>query len=89
MPTAKEMDNRISRLSEQFERAGATGNKVHVAARSDEWMVFKDRAKKVSRVFPSREQAIAYARRLFSSGSADALVIHKTDGTVEEYHASK
>lgn len=69
-------------LGEQFRAAGSSGSKAHVMYSNSKWIVFKERAQKASAIFATKRGAVNAAMRVLEAGNAEALVIHKKDGSV-------
>lgn len=57
--------------------------KIHIFTSGDNWVLKKEGAKKVSRIFSTRAEAISQATIQFKN-SGKVLVVHRNDGSVED-----
>jgi len=70
------------RLTEKFRKAASTNSgRIHVVPSKDGWSVKKEGAKRSAVVRPTKEGALEAARLL---KSADRIVVHKKDGTIQK-----
>lgn len=70
-----------SKLSEKFRTAASTNNgRVHVVPSKDGWSVKKEGSKRATVVTATKESAVQAASRL---QSAERIVVHKKDGTIQ------
>lgn len=76
--------NKKQDLGPKFEAAGSTGKKLHVMHRSGKWVVFKERSEKIISQHTTRRSAILKGKKIINLYDAEALVVHKTDGSVEK-----
>jgi hypothetical protein len=65
----------------------SSSKRTHVVKRDSGWAVRKEGAKRATRVYKTKEQAIKGAEKSCDSGSD--LVIHKKDGSIQKYKKSK
>ncbi|WP_299107476.1 DUF2188 domain-containing protein [uncultured Tenacibaculum sp.] len=77
-------NNRKEDLSTKFRKAGSTGEKLHVMPRRGQWVVFKERTEKVISQHSTRRSAILKGKKIIQLQHAEALVIHKIDGSVDK-----
>lgn len=69
------------KLAEKFSKAASTNSKrVHVVPSKDGWSVKREGATRSSSVNPTKEGALKAAKQL---KSADRIIIHKKDGTIQ------
>jgi len=61
----------------------ASKPKVHVVPRDEGWVVSKDDSQRASSVHPTKDAALAEARRLAKFEGAE-LVIHNQDGKISD-----
>lgn len=80
----KKENNRIKNLSDKFREAGSSGEKLHVMHRRGQWVVFKERTEKVISQHTTRRSAILKGKKIIQLQDAEALVIHKIDGSVDK-----
>lgn len=73
-------------LSAKFKKAGSSGKKLHVISRQGDWVVFKEGSKRVISIYPTKKIAVLNGRKILNSSDMNTLVIHKTDGSVENYY---
>ncbi len=78
--------SRTKILSEKFRNAGSSGKKLHVITRQGDWVIFKEGAGRVISIYPTKKKAILNGRKMLNSSDMNTLVIHKTDGSVENYY---
>lgn len=76
--------DRTEKIAEQLREAASTGSKTHVIYETGKWVVFKERAFKASAIFSTRQGAVNAAMKVLRSGEAEALVIHKKDGSIAQ-----
>ena len=68
-------------LIRKFTKAASTNsNRVHVVPSKDGWSVKKEGAKRSTAVRPTKEGALKAARNV---KSAERIVVHKKDGTIQ------
>ena len=82
------MKSRMSILGKKFRKAGSSGTKVHIMANEGHWVIFKEGFDKILAKYPTRQGAIANAKKILNSGLTDMLVFHRPDGTVEKVQPS-
>ncbi|OSY87240.1 hypothetical protein WH52_12315 [Tenacibaculum holothuriorum] len=80
---SERVNNRKENLSDKFREAGSSGEKLHVMHRRGQWVVFKERSEKVISQHTTRRSAILKGKKIIQLQDAEALVIHKTDGSVD------
>jgi len=80
----KESHTEKKDLATKFKAAGSSGTKLHVMHRSGKWVVFKERSEKVISQHPTRRSAILKGKKIINLHEAEALVVHKTDGSVDK-----
>ena len=73
-------------IATQFREAGATRNKdnAHVIISNGNWKLVKEGNQRASFIYPSKEEAIMEAKKYGKSGNAKAIIVHKSDGTVDK-----
>lgn len=76
--------NRKRLLGSKFKEAGSSGNKVHVMSREGHWVVFREGAERASSQHTSRQSAIQSGQKIMESKSADSLIVHNIDGSVDK-----
>ncbi|KAB1155382.1 DUF2188 domain-containing protein [Tenacibaculum aiptasiae] len=76
--------NKKQDLGPKFEAAGSSGTKLHVMHRSGKWVVFKERTEKIISQHTTRRSAILQGKKIINLQEAEALVVHKTDGSVDK-----
>lgn len=72
-------------VREQVQYLQSKGPALHVIAHHADWAVTKDGTCKASRVFTHKSEAIRYAQDLLTAGAAVSLIVHKTDGSIEQW----
>ncbi len=71
-----------SNLTGKFSKAASTkSGRVHVVPSKSGWSVKKEGAKRSTAVKPTKEGAVKAAKLV---KSADRIVIHKKDGTIQK-----
>lgn len=75
-------------LGKQFRAAGSSGTKAHVMYSTGKWIFFMERARKATAAFVTKRSAVNAAMKWLDSGKAEALVIHKKDGSVSQVRVS-
>jgi len=76
-------------LSARFRTAGASGRKLHIMSRKGHWVVFREGSERIISEFDTKRNAILNGRKILSTGQANALVVHRTDGTVEKLQTAE
>ena len=70
-----------SSLANEFSKAASSGStRVHIVPSRDGWSVKREGAKRSSSVKATKKSALKAARNI---KSADRIVIHKKDGTIQ------
>jgi hypothetical protein len=81
------MNNKKGKLTEKFSKAASTNsNRVHVVPSKDGWSVKKEGSTRSSAVRPTKNGAVKAAKQL---KSAERIVIHKKDGTIQKNSKKK
>ncbi len=62
-------------------------DRFHVIQAQKGWAVVRDRASRASRILGTREEAIEVANRIARNQSADAVVVHNSDGSIQQWHS--
>lgn len=76
-----------SKIIEQFTKAASTpSGRVHVVPSKDGWAVKKEGSKRASSIQTTKAGAIKAAT---SIKSADRIIVHKKDGTIEKNSKNK
>ncbi|UMY65966.1 MULTISPECIES: DUF2188 domain-containing protein [unclassified Flavobacterium] len=76
-----------AKLTESFKKAVTSNSKrVHVVPSKDGWAVKKEGAVRASVVSPTKAAAVKAANNI---KSAERIVIHKKDGTIQSNSAKK
>lgn len=71
-----------SNLTEKFGKAAASkSGRIHVVPSKSGWSVKKEGAKRSTAVRPTKEGAVKLAKQV---KSADRVIIHKKDGTIQK-----
>lgn len=78
---------RFAKVSEAMARI-ATDNRWHVIPDENRWVVLRERAQRATRVLPSRSEAVALARSLAKDAGGE-VIIHRTDGTMQERQVAR
>jgi hypothetical protein len=79
---------RFAKVSEEMSRIGAESkNHWHVFPAMGRWKVLRARARRATRVLPSRSEAVTLARSLAQSVGGE-VIIHREDGTMQERQVS-
>ncbi len=75
-------------IGAMFREAGASPDKdnAHVITSNGYWKLVKEGNQRASFIFPSKEEAVAEAKKYAKSGNAKVIIIHKTDGTVDRIY---
>lgn len=75
------------KLTESFRKAASSNSgRVHVVPTQNGWAVKKEGATRASSVSPTKAEALKAAH---SIKSADKIVVHKKDGTIQSYNPKK
>lgn len=75
------------KLAEKFSKAAAENSgRVHIVPNKDGWAVKKEGAKRATVVKTTREGAV---RAASSMNSAERVIIHKKDGTIQSNTSKK
>lgn len=61
-------------------------NRMHIIKRASKWVLLKEGAERVSRICTTKEEAIQVAQKYKSDGFD--LIIHKSDGSIQEWEKS-
>ncbi len=61
--------------------------RVHVIKRGDGWAVKKQGAERATRVYGTKEEAVKGTEKYRSSGHD--VIVHKGDGSIEEWKKSR
>lgn len=80
------MELNKSQIATQFREAGAMRNRdnAHVIISNGNWKLVKEGNQRATFIYPSKEEAIVEAKKYGKSGNAKAIILHKTDGTVDK-----
>jgi hypothetical protein len=79
---------RFAKVAEEMSRIGAESkNHWHVIPTMGRWKVLRARARRATRVLPSRSEAVTLARSLAQSVGGEVF-IHREDGTMQERQVS-
>ena len=65
----------------------ASSKRTHVVKRESGWAVKKEGAQRATKVYTTKEQAVKGAEKSRKAGSD--VVIHKKDGSIQEWKKSK
>lgn len=65
----------------------SSNERVHVIKRGDGWAVKKQGAERATRVYGTKEEAVKGTEKYRSSGHD--VIVHKRDGSIEEWEKSK
>ncbi|MCB0516884.1 MAG: DUF2188 domain-containing protein [Chitinophagales bacterium] len=77
----KSAENR-RKLTEKFSEAASTNSgRIHIVPSKDGWSVKKEGAKRSIAVRPTKEGALSAAKAV---KSAERIIIHKKDGTIQK-----
>ncbi len=57
--------------------------RIHIISQTGRWAVWKEGAKRASKIFDTREEAIAAARKLQST-KEHTIVVHNIDGSIRK-----
>lgn len=73
-------------IAARFREAGSSidNDNAHIIISDGHWKLVKEGNQRATAIFPSKEVAVTEAKKFGKSGNAKAIVIHKTDGTVEK-----
>lgn len=75
------------KLTESFRKAASTNSgRIHVVPTQDGWAVKKEGATRATSVSPTKAEALKAAH---SIKSANRIVVHKKDGTIQSYNRKK
>ena len=90
MPDIAVAEKRLSReaLKESIKFVQSLGRPVHVISHHTGWAVTKAGARRATQVYACKEDAVRRAQAMVKAGTADYLVVHKTDGSVETWEGS-
>jgi len=58
-------------------------------SRKGHWVVFREGSERIISEFDTKRNAILNGRKILSTGQANALVVHRTDGTVEKLQTAE
>jgi len=61
--------------------------RVHIIKREEGWAVKKQGAQRASKIYPTKEDAKTGTRELQREGND--IIIHKSDGSIEEWRKGK
>jgi hypothetical protein len=61
--------------------------RVHIVKRASGWAVRKEKNKKASKIYPTKEGATKGAEKLLEEGND--LIIHNGDGSIQDWRKSK
>jgi triphosphoribosyl-dephospho-CoA synthetase len=79
--------NNSTDLAERFRQAAATrGGYVHIVPSKSGWSVKKEGNLKATAVRKTKEDAVKVARTI---QSADRIIVHKKDGTIQKNTAKR
>lgn len=76
-------------LGAKFKTAGSSGKKLHVMPREGKWVLFKEGSERILSQYTDKRSAVLNGKKILSSNNVKALVIHKTDGTVDKFQLAK
>ncbi len=62
-------------------------DRFHVIQVQKGWAVVRDRSSRASRVLRTLEEAIEVANTIARNQSADAVVVHNADGSIQQWHS--
>ncbi len=83
-------EKRLSRkaIKESIKFVQSLGRPVHVISHHKGWAVTEAGACRATQVYMRKEEAVRHAQAMVKAGTADYLVVHKTDGSVETWEGS-
>ena len=58
-------------------------------SRKGHWVVFREGSERIISEFDTKRNAILNGRKILSTWQANALVVHRTDGTVEKLQTAE
>jgi hypothetical protein len=64
-----------------------TSNRVHIISRKNGWVLKKEGALRASKIFQTKDDAVATVEKLLAKGSD--VIVHQKDGTVQDWIESK
>ena len=77
-------EERKAYIASKLREAGKSGTNLHVISTlMGKWSVFSEGSDKMRYTSVNRLQAVLKAKELMERGHADAIVLHKEDGSVE------
>jgi formylglycine-generating enzyme required for sulfatase activity len=81
---------RQARLTQAMQRLDQMDRNrvIHVIPDRNRWVVRRERAKRATRILPDREQAIALARALAREADGGEVIVHRRDGTMQEWQVA-
>jgi len=65
----------------------SNSKRVHIISRKQDWAVKKEGTSRASKIYSNKYTAIKSAEKLRSTGHD--VVVHKKDGTIQEWKKSK
>jgi uncharacterized protein YdaT len=84
-PRNNKISKKVRKMALELVRIKEQSNRVHVISRENSWAVKVEGAKRASRIYPNKIDAIVRAKELRDSKKLYAVVVHKKDGTVEKW----
>ncbi|MBI1928530.1 DUF2188 domain-containing protein [Candidatus Poribacteria bacterium] len=78
-------DKKFEKIKELIRSLDSMGKWVHVISHKNRWAVLREGASRADRIFTSKVDAITYAKSFLENGRATDVIIHKKDGTIENW----
>ncbi len=80
------MEINKSQIGAMFREAGASPDKdnARILISNGLWKFVREGNQRATFIYPSKEEAVAEAKKYGKSGNVKVIVIHKADGTVEK-----
>jgi len=75
-------------IAETMKSVIASRKGIHVIAYGENWGVLREGAKRLSKIHSNKQTAVAYAKRLAQKDADAEVIIHKKDGSPQEYFQS-
>lgn len=73
------------RIAEAMRTFKASKKRLHVISYGNRWGILREGAKRASKICIDKSSAVFFARRLAQKETGASIIIHKRDGSPEEY----
>ncbi len=75
----------LESIAEAMRSFKASKKRLHVISYGNRWGILREGAKRASKICVDKPSAVYFARRLAQKERGASIIIHKRDGSPEEY----